>query len=83
MEQEIINRLIASYVDLELNDHTKTAEIKQLIEIDKGIEFDYKVQLLIKSLVTEKLKIKPAPERLRKKIIRKIKPGNFLKKLFQ
>jgi len=79
VSQEKINELITSYVDGELTDPSKVNEIKELIEKDRNLKFDYNVQLFIKSIVTNRFKIQPTPEEVRKKVIRKIKPSkNFL-----
>ncbi|HSP88754.1 MAG TPA: hypothetical protein VLN45_11510, partial [Ignavibacteriaceae bacterium] len=72
-----------AYVDGEITDPSKITEIKNLIETDKKLNIDYLVQVQTKKLVLDKLEINPAPEEVKRKIIRKIKPTrNFLKKLF-
>ncbi len=77
MAQENTNELITAYVDGELTDPSKVYEIKDLIEKDRNIKFDYNVQLLVKSIVTDRLKIQPTPEKVSKKVIRKIKPSGI------
>jgi hypothetical protein len=77
--QENINELITAYADGEITDSSKVNEIKDLIEKEWSTKFDYNVQLLMKSIIAEKLKIQPVPENVRKKVIRRIKPSkNFL-----
>lgn len=77
------NELITKYVDCEVTDQSELNEIKDLIEKDTNIKFDYNVQLFIKSIITERLKIQPTPEQVRRKVIRKIKPSkNFLTAFF-
>lgn len=79
MVQKDLNELITTYVDGEITDPSTVNEIKNLIEKDRSIELDYNVQSLMKSIISDKLKILPTPENIRKKVIRKIKPSkNFL-----
>jgi len=83
MTQENIEKLITSYVDGELTDSSGTNDIKDLIEKDRGLKLDYSVQVFIKSIISERLKIKPVPERIKNKIIRKINPSKkFLATFF-
>lgn len=83
MDQYTISKLLSCLVDNEPLDPDKINELKQLIEKDKNIKYDYEVQAFIKSLVSEKLRMQPAPERIKKKIIRKVKPKkNWLEKVF-
>ena len=57
--------------------------IKDLIEKDRGLKLDYSVQVFIKSIISERLKIKPVPERIKNKILRKINPSKkFLATFF-
>ncbi len=83
MTLENIEPLITCYVDGELKDEQKINATKNLIETNKEAAFDYNVQVFVKSLVSEKLKIKPVPEKIKNKIIKKIKPSkNFLSSFF-
>lgn len=75
MSQEKIKELITDFVDGEITDTSQINEIKNLIEKDEGLRFDYLVQHLMKSIIADKLKIKPVPERIRKKVIKKINPS--------
>jgi hypothetical protein len=82
MTQENIEKLITSYVDGELTESSGN-DIKDLIEKDRGLKLDYTVQVFIKSIISERLKIKPVPERIKNKIIRKINPSKkFLATFF-
>ena len=77
METKEINKKITAFVDNELDQPNDVNDIKKLIENDRNINFDYKLQFFMKSIISESMKIHPAPERIRKKIIRKIKPFKF------
>jgi hypothetical protein len=82
MTQENIEKLITSYVDGELTESSGN-DIKDLIEKDRGLKLDYTGQVFIKSIISERLKIKPVPERIKNKIIRKINPSKkFLATFF-
>jgi hypothetical protein len=82
MTQENIEKLITSYVDGELTESSGN-DIKGLIEKDRGLKLDYTFQVFIKSIISERLKIKPVPERIKNKIIRKINPSKkFLATFF-
>ncbi len=67
--------LITALVDGELKDSTTEEEIRSLIEKDPDLQFEFKVQQMIKSLVSKRLAISPAPTNISKKIIKKIKPS--------
>lgn len=86
MIKENVEPLIVRYIDGELKDQIKSDEIKNLIERDKKINFEYKVQLVCKSIASERLKIKPVPAGIKNKVIRKINPSKkflfFLRMLF-
>jgi Txe/YoeB family toxin of Txe-Axe toxin-antitoxin module len=78
MAQENINELITAYIDGEITDPSKVNNIKGLIEKDRSLKFDYQVQLLMKSIVTDRFKIQPTPEKVRRKVLRKINPSKNL-----
>lgn len=67
--------LITALVDGELKDSSREEELKSLIEEDFDLQFEFKVQQLVKSIVSERFAISPAPERITKKIIKKINPS--------
>ena len=68
------NDIIAALVDGELNDKTLKEELLERIKTDKELQIEFKVQSLMKSLVREKCSYRSAPQNLREKIDRKIKP---------
>jgi hypothetical protein len=78
MIQKRIEQLITAYADKEISDTSELSEVNSLIENNESLRFDYEVQVLIKSLVSEKLKIKPAPVRIKNKILRKINPSKII-----
>lgn len=65
--------LITALVDNELIASQK-AEVLSAIETDKNLMFDYRVQLLMKNIVREKVKFKTTPVNLRNQILKKIQP---------
>ena len=77
MDTEEINKKITSLVDGELEQADIVKEIKNLIENNSKINFYYNLQKLMKSVISERMEIQSAPERIRKKVIRKIKPFKF------
>jgi methyl coenzyme M reductase subunit D len=84
MDQYTISKLLSCIVDNEPAEQDKIDELKQLIEKDEKLKYDYEVQAFIKSLVSEKLKMQPASERIKKKIIRKINPKkNLFQRIFR
>ncbi|QQS37316.1 MAG: hypothetical protein IPM56_05000 [Ignavibacteriales bacterium] len=64
--------LLTSLVDGEISDQQLENELKTLIETDSTAAYDYKVQLLIKNLVKMNMGFVQAPERLHKKINRRL-----------
>ncbi len=74
MEQDKLEKLLTAYVDGEIPDPSQLNEIKNLIDKEQDVKYDYAVHLRMKSVVSDRLKIHPTPERVSKKVIRKIKP---------
>ena len=83
MAQEKINELITAYIDGEITDPTKVNDIKDRIEKDNNLKFDFQVQRLMKSIVADRFKIQPTPKKVRRKVLGKINPSkNFLTAFF-
>lgn len=68
-------RLVTSLADGELKDGSELSYVQNLIETEKDLNYDYQVQLFIKSILSEKLKTLPVPHKIKDKVIRKINPG--------
>ncbi len=80
---------IAALVDGEIKDSTEENKLRAQIENNPELQFEYNVQRSIKTLVSKRLKITPAPAKVRKKLERKISPEyksrfvfNFLPEIF-
>jgi hypothetical protein len=80
---------IAALVDGEIKDSTEENKLRAQIENNPELQFEYYVQRSIKTLVSERLKLNPAPAKVRKKLERKISPEyksrfvfNFLPEIF-
>lgn len=69
---EIRKDYITALVDGEAIEESILKELKEKIANDKSLEIDYKVQLLIKNLVKEKIEFKQTPARVKRKILRSI-----------
>jgi hypothetical protein len=63
---------IAALIDGEMNNSSGEGTLRQEIEKNSGLKFEYNVQSFIKALVSEKLKISPAPVKVIKRLKRKI-----------
>ncbi len=74
MEQDKLEKLLTAYVDEEISDPSQLNEIKNLIDKDQNVKYDYEVHHLMKLVVKQRLKIHPVPSKVLKRIIRKIKP---------
>ncbi len=80
---------IAALVDGEIKDSAEENKLRVKIENNPELQFEYNIQRSIKTLVSERLKISPAPAKVRKKLERKISPEyksgfvfNFLPEIF-
>ncbi len=71
-----IKYLITALADDEIKDTGSRTILLEKINTDKSLKFDYFVQQTMKSLVSG-LKVHPVPERVRRKVIRRIKPFQF------
>lgn len=72
MMNEFRKDFITGLVDGEINDSSLKQEIIARIESDKSLLIDYKVQLLVKNLVKEKIIWKPTPDKVKVKVLKKI-----------
>jgi len=74
VEQDKLEKLLTAYVDEEISDPSQLNEIKNLIDKDQNVKYDYEVHHLMKLVVKQRLKIHPVSSKVLKRIIRKIKP---------
>ena len=65
---------IAALVDGEIKDPSEEKKFRDKIENDPELKFEYFVQSSIKNLVSERLKISPAPVKVRNRLERRISP---------
>lgn len=68
--------LITALVDNEIKDPIERDKVWSSIQSDKSLEVDYKIQLLVKTIIKEKVKIKPTPEFVRQRILTSISSVN-------
>jgi len=73
------NDLIAALVDNEIRDESQKKEILNLIGLDKSLAIDFKVQMLVKNLVREKIKFQRTPDFVRERILKSITPKEVIK----
>lgn len=64
--------LLTSFVDGEINDPVLINELESLIASDSDAAFNFNVQSLMKKIVQEKIGFINAPEKLKKKVKRKL-----------
>ena len=62
----------AAFLDGEISDEIIRTEVQQRIKTDNDFAIDYKVQLLVKNLIKEKISYRHAPEKVRAKILKSI-----------
>jgi hypothetical protein len=65
--------LITALVDGEILDASVKNEVELAISTDKSLAIDYKIQLLMKNLVREKINFQKTPDFTRNKILRSIR----------
>lgn len=75
MDSNELKYQITALIDGEIHDDKKAAEIRNLIEANPDLKREYEILYFTKSLVRSKCKFCTAPEALRGKIIKQIKPG--------
>jgi hypothetical protein len=76
---------IAALIDGEIKDPSDAKKLRDEIENDPELKFEYFIQSSIKNLVSERLKILPAPIKVRKRLERKISPerrADLISRLF-
>jgi hypothetical protein len=73
---------IAALVDGEIKDPSEDQKLQEAIRKDPDLEFEYFVQSFVKNLVSERLKISPAPLKVRKHLYRKLSPAAGSRLLF-
>lgn len=61
--------MITALVDGEIQEKSLQEEVLQAIASDKSLAVDYKIQLLVKNLIRDKVKVKPTPDYIREKIL--------------
>jgi len=74
---------IAALADGEVKDPSEEKSLRDKIEKDPGLQFEYFVQKSIKRLVSERLNISRVPEKVRIRLERKISPRNRLNPFYK
>ncbi len=74
---------IAALADGEIKDPSEEKSLRDKIEKDPGLQFEYFVQASVKKLVSERLSLSPAPEKTRKRLERKISPRNNINPFYK
>lgn len=90
MDNNELKYQLTALIDGELGDKSKKTEIKKLIEASTDLQGEYEILRFTKSLVQRKCKFHSTPEKLRTRIVKKIKPVanslpqplEFLKNIF-
>lgn len=67
---------LAALVDGEMKNNSEEDTIRKSIEKEPGLLFEYNIQVLIKTLIEEKLKILTMPLKVKRKLERKIRSVN-------
>lgn len=81
MDTKELKYRITAFIDGELTVESEIAEIKKLIDSDPEFKREYDILRFTKSLVQNKCVLRPSPEKLKRRINRKIRPAeNFLQK---
>lgn len=66
---------IAALVDGEIKDNDEKKRLREKIDSDPELKFEYFVQSSVKNLVSDRFRVSPAPLQVRKKLERKIAPA--------
>lgn len=66
--------LTAALVDNELLDEVLKKQVIKAMETDANLKYDYMVQSLVKNLIREKVRFQETPEKVRKRVLKKIQP---------
>jgi hypothetical protein len=88
---ELDKDIITAFVDGEIKDENLYNDILAKIESDKEFAIDFKMQSLIKYICKEKVVFQTTPDKVRKKILKSLRPkqslldinSNFLTNLFE
>lgn len=67
--------LITALVDNEIKDPIEKETVWNAIKSDSSLEVDYKIQLLVKNLVKEKVRVQLTPDYVRQRILKSISPA--------
>ncbi len=67
---------IAALADGEIKDPSLEQKLRDEIQADAGLQFEFFVQTSIKNLVSQRLKIAPAPVKIKKRLERQISPDS-------
>ena len=74
MDTNELKYQITAFVDGEITDESKAAEIKLLIDSDPALKREYEIIRFTKTLVQNKCTFHASPEKLKRRIANKIKP---------
>ena len=72
--ESISKDLTTALVDNELHDEALKNQLISKIETDDDLRYDYIVQSLVKNLIKEKVQFYKTPDKIRQKILKRIKP---------
>lgn len=75
--EKISKDLTAALVDNEIFDESLKNQLVSQMESDADLRFDYMVQSLVKNLIRDKVHYQTTPEKVRQKVIKRIKPKEF------
>ena len=90
MDNNELKYQLTALIDGELHDESKSAELKKLIETNPDLKREYEILRFTKTLVQKKCTFHSAPEKLKQRIAKKIRPVEntlpqpleFLKNIF-
>ena len=74
MDNNELKYQLTALIDGELGDESKTVELQKLIETNLDLKREYEILRFTKTLVQKKCTFHSAPEKLKQKIAKKIKP---------
>ena len=75
MDNNELKYQLTSLIDGEIGDASKETEIKHLIESNPDLKREYDILRFTKTLVQQKCKFHSTPEKLKQKIVKRIKPA--------
>ena len=90
MDNNELKYQLTALIDGELGDESKKIEIKKLMEVNTDLQREYEILRFTKSLVQKNCTFHSTPEKLKQRIVKKIKPAEnplpqpleFLKNIF-